>query len=599
VQRHTISLDELQLSGDAALRSSNFDDARRIALHVLGRYRASLWATRTLGFALANQGRGTEAFGQFRLVTSVDPLDAAAYQSMVTLAEQSSLDHELPQLRMLLEDHWSAAIGPLSAYPGTISISRLAVLQERSRMWPQAVDSLRRAVKMDDSRPDLYLLLARSLYMLRAFEEAESVVNALLLGAQDCLEANVIAAALARREGDAKLAEQALARAYACDPSGAIMSRLLPTSGLFGVTLRRNVEIMPPGQGDEAESGTLSGVAASYIPYVAPPAEFSAVPTTGVRSELPVAPHSHADSDEMDSDEEASAPETESMDTPLRSGDAVGLGAHSAPHTGGDWEPDAADVTEDEEQSLSLNVDNDVVFDATLGATATPSSTIFPDFEEWFQANVLDAVESMPQLGTGPMSPSAAVVAESPSIEQEESVVAGLTVSSQDVEDDISEGSDPGAPLANQSSEDEPAESPDVVVPEGDGVRRWTFPHLDPRKPHEPIRSKLADLAENVGRQPLNNGSRFELATELEREDPTQAVAQYAIIVASHDPRLVADVRQRLESLLSCGERVPGLQRLLGDVCMQQGSFERAIECYSLAYDELRSRQLTDRINKS
>ena len=57
----------------------------------------------------------------------------------------------------------------------------------------------------------------------------------------------------------------------------------------------------------------------------------------------------------------------------------------------------------------------------------------------------------------------------------------------------------------------------------------------------------------------------------------------------------MGDIRQRLEGLLESGAKIHGLQRLLGDVCMQQGGFERAIEAYSLAFDELRSRQITDR----
>jgi hypothetical protein len=127
------------------------------------------------------------------------------------------------------------------------------------------------------------------------------------------------------------------------------------------------------------------------------------------------------------------------------------------------------------------------------------------------------------------------------------------------------------------------------------GLRRWAVPSFERRRRDQPIRSKLADLAERVENEPLNNGSRFELAEELESADPAQAVAQYAIIVASRDPRLVTDVRQRLESLVSSGLRVHGLQRLVGDVCMQQGAFERAVEAYSLAFDELRSRQIVDR----
>ena len=63
-----------------------------------------------------------------------------------------------------------------------------------------------------------------------------------------------------------------------------------------------------------------------------------------------------------------------------------------------------------------------------------------------------------------------------------------------------------------------------------DKHRRWTMPSFESPAPEEPIRSKLADLAETVGQEPLNNGARYEMAIALESADPAQAVAQYAII---------------------------------------------------------------------
>src|SRR5579884_2030722 len=77
---------------------------------------------------------------------------------------------------------------------------------------------------------------------------------------------------------------------------------------------------------------------------------------------------------------------------------------------------------------------------------------------------------------------------------------------------------------------------------------------------------------------------------------PCLVVSRYGLIIESHDPRLVGPVREELERLLTSGVKVHGLQRLLGDAYMQQGAYERAIESYSLAFDELRSRQITEGI---
>jgi tetratricopeptide (TPR) repeat protein len=129
--------------------------------------------------------------------------------------------------------------------------------------------------------------------------------------------------------------------------------------------------------------------------------------------------------------------------------------------------------------------------------------------------------------------------------------------------------------------------------------RPWSVPEAHEPASFEPARSKLADMAEIVLREPLNNGARFALAQELEGAgEVEQAVIQYGVILTSRDPRLIEDVRTRLEWLLAGGAKIHGLQRLLGDAYMQLGLFERAIEAYSMAFDELRSRQITDKGRK-
>ena len=129
--------------------------------------------------------------------------------------------------------------------------------------------------------------------------------------------------------------------------------------------------------------------------------------------------------------------------------------------------------------------------------------------------------------------------------------------------------------------------------------RPWAMEGSYGSETFEPPRSKLADMAEVVVREPLNNGARYALARELENSgEHEQAVVQYSLIVTSRDPRLIEDVLARLESLVAGGAKIRGLQRLLGDSYMQLGSFERAIEAYSVAFDELRSRQITDKGRK-
>jgi len=630
----TVSLDELQSRADVALRLGQLDLVRKAALSVLGRYRSSLWATRTLAQVFALQGRAEESLAQYRLAISVDPLDGAVYQAMVNLRPPTQADKDLPRLQVLLDDHWSARLGPLRQLPDSISISRLAILQARSRMWAQAIDSLRRALQADDSRVDLGLLLARCLSMLRSFEQAEIAVNALLEVAPDCLEGNVIAASLARRRGAAEESRLLLERAYACDPSGLTISRLLTASGLGTVSPRRVAEVAMSAEVAELFRGRSDGApdadgsvalgheSAADQPVAIEPAERLATFEPMREIEIAAVP----DGLSTEATFKAIEPEPNlngslvEPDEPEVSGEPVGaetvaLSVPAGTRLDADEEGrpvGAAELSDPPEMAARLEPPGEL--DTTLPTEKFDGTSVrdrknFPDFEAWFKENVLDAVETErsdvvaaearkatdeayePEAGE-PIETREDQTLERVSLAPAEpwpsvSVTPGTAESTIEVTDDTRDDRNDARPQETERSEvgREPTDQP----------RRWTFPRFDQRRSEEPIRSKLADLAETVGREPLNNGSRFDLAQELENADPAQAVMQYAIIVGSRDPRLVSEVRDRLENLLATGGKIHGLQRLLGDVCMQQGTYERAIECYSLAFDELRSRQITDK----
>jgi tetratricopeptide (TPR) repeat protein len=766
----TIPLDQLQRSAEDAVRSRDAGHAWATALHVLNFYPRSVWAYRMLAQVLALQGRADEALRQYVLVVSAEPLDAEAYRTMVILASALDRKEDARRYRILAEDHHVGCSGDLSPMPAELSPTRMAILQERSGLTAQAIDSLRKAVASDSSRIDLYLLLARSLYRLRAFVDAQAVVNTILSASPDCLEANILAASLSARAGRGDDATAYRDLALGLDPTGRRLAQLAPALDMPPGLIRKAPEVsFPPRQyvpapqyapqahvGDaekpmpvfshavEQNSPTDEPVAAvqdedSHPVSEAPVTEETetAEPETAtatwdhdaavVRTDLesrPAAvpigaaaekPEARRDSAEIT---ETSAPQ-------------VSPAAGGTPHEpfltehGIETEPrppDEVDKLEEEALDQALVEEPSPAVEppttephaleeavtappgASEGSPTTPAEPMaaepFPDFEAWFQENVLDIVES--EMGPGPPSeetsgrlaqsseprvPSSEFGAQSsePASLDAAPKPAGAagevedghdaTSPTQDVEAQgpasVVESAEAASPAQPQplGAADLVLEQRDVsiVQPEGalisadtrsaasslerhevgvgpsppdsleklDGihprsgtvpaeldaestaqapareetfreaaesepsvehrtVRRWSVPSFERRRREEPIRSKLADLAETVEREPLNNGSRFDLARELEGADPAQAVAQYAIIVRSRDPRLVSDVRDRLELLIAGGVKVHGLQRLAGDVCMQQGAFERAIEAYSLAFDELRSRQITD-----
>jgi tetratricopeptide (TPR) repeat protein len=657
----SMSLNELETRAEQALWEGDLDQARIAALHALSHFPKSIVPNRVLADILAAQGRATEALAQYALVAAVDPLDHTVYQAMAELAAQLRQTQPAFRLRTLSDDHHSGAADPSDVIPVQISAGRLAILQERSGLLPQAIDGFIGAVAADDSRLDLYLLLARSLFNLRLFDQAEEVVVSILSAAPDCLEANVIAACLCRRSGRIEDYASFLDVAFSCDPSGKRIACLVSAEDTASMLNGRAIAVVPL-----IDLGPLGGTAA---PRAITPLYTQINREAAIRS---------------DAHEPIPSP------SPSASRDDEGSPESLAGGLTGTPSDVSESLTDGSEQSGTETPPNEPVASFSgreHGVASEQGSHLagqegeddinFPDFEAWFKENVLDAVE--PDVDTaeqavptsddeaeavapaawqetseqeepateGDAAANALEVADEPDIPpgdeaaayQDDTPIAAETAdiwtSSDELPSDallvesfpqtedappleVAEHAaempvdDEYDPVITVSSLDETAslnEAQDEAVqdkvseeeeePRPSVLRRWVMPKFDRQSQEEPVRSKLADLAETVGQQPLNNGTRYDLAIELETADPAQAVAQYAIIVESRDPRLVTDVRRRLEALMETGAKIHGLQRLLGDVCMQQGAFERAIDCYSLAFDELRARQITDKEKKA
>lgn len=277
----------------------------------------------------------------------------------------------------------------------------------------------------------------------------------------------------------------------------------------------------------------------------------------------------------------------------------------------------ASEPQPDESETVSPESVRETEPESTHQVTQTevaPLDQESADFEAWFQEHVLKPVE-MESMGEHQAPEPSVLASAHPDVDtvSEPEVVstADLRVWDSTPVENIHKGevdvADEGeissatwesveaVETMDHDTVNESGESASTIEEPERARRRWRLPGREWAKTTEPVRSRLADLAEIVEREPLNNGARFALARALEDADPNQAIGQYSLIVSSRDPRLIEDIRLRLEELLATGVRAHGLQRLLGDAYMQQGSFERAIESYSLAFDELRSRQITDR----
>lgn len=663
--------------------------------HVLRFFPKALRAHRLLAASLDCQDKPLAAFHTYLLVTSIDPLDGAAYDAMAQLAVKLRRPVEADFYTHLASDHHSGRDDPLQPLIETLSKSRLAILQERSGLTAQAADTLRELTKAGTNRLDLVLLLARTLYQLRSFEASEAVVVTLLASSPDLLEANLLGAALRFRQGRDDEGAHFLNAASEVDPTGRSLQRLLVTQDLEHQLARRpQAELperdwrsgVPPPKADEPSRAPAqalnprddedAGVFATRPKgghdgehRQGPLDEFDIPRTAGNVILAHQEPNADVDSRTASQDAREN-PGPTNAPTPAPANPAFNeyVASTQEEHPVDDVPlpaPQNASETNNGPVPLEIDTTEELTL-PTIGPSGDPASpdvdeTVaaseqaasqmdahFPDLEEWFQENVLDAVGVDEPALPSPSEPDA----EQPHIfyddvkQKNQAPAGGL-----DVLDDHSETKEDGGEVSESFWSEQkgvrgepsrskgqrevnsqevrashPAPAPVIPLPversaadgepsrdrgeatakvadsdAGDASedrgshRRWSLPGFDWKRQNQPVRSRLADLAEIVEREPLNNGARFELAKALESADSIQAVAQYGVLLESRDPRLVGQVREQLEGILAVGTKVHGLQRLLGDAYMQQGTFERAIEAYSLAFDELRSRQITDR----
>ncbi|GEM_PF-5283438 len=658
----TIALEQAYADISEAFAQHDTHRARALIDGILKRFPKDARATEMLGKVGERDGHAAEAISRYVVLTQVHPLRVEPYAALARLLSASHRHDLAGRYESIAADHQSGDGGLVSMIAGCeVRPSRVAILNERSGLVPQATDGLRAQVEKDHTRTDLYLLLARCLYRLRLWDECEATTALVLNASPDCLEANVLAAALCYRSKRKREASGYLAKAVAVDPSGRDVRRVEAARDLPDDLMKIEqpiLEVSSPEPAPAAATAPSTQPAETDAPIPssssdAPGEEASLVSsgnerqniepsTLPVMTDVPVAPvvppvvAERTETARREPESTTSEPSTAGGQPEAH---PVGPGTRPVPNETGSEEPSVTPL------------------DRPFGPLRPrgPTSFVWDVREPWPGSPTDHATEhlvappSLPEAYRGEHGwqerngePQAADVPTPRQIDSRET--AGMVKLSSSSSQPIDRESEPAQPARAAASGDEahaardtpyvPASeinepSPPSVVTEAQtattsvagkdddapvapedhsdeeshrqekrrSFRRWAMPGREPKTAPPSPKSPLPNLAETVGREPLNNGARFELAKALTTAGaPDQAVSQYGLIIESHDPRLVGPVREELERLLTSGVKVHGLQRLLGDAYMQQGAYERAIESYSLAFDELRSRQITEGI---
>jgi tetratricopeptide (TPR) repeat protein len=248
----TYTLREALSSAAAAANGGDLTRAESIARAVLDRFPRCLNAHRTIADVYYRQGRHEAAVGEYEIVAALEPFDFTAYSAMASIEMRRGHIADAEHNRDMAADHASGAFGGTGSI-GSLSPARLAILNERSRLYPQAIDQIGQILPSSRDRLDLYLVLARSLFFSRLWQPAEETILAILTSAPDCLQANILAAGLAFHNGNRDVARSHLNRAFAVDPVGDAI-RLMAAGYLPDDLLVYPSSTPKPAAGGEATS---------------------------------------------------------------------------------------------------------------------------------------------------------------------------------------------------------------------------------------------------------------------------------------------------------------------------------------------------------
>lgn len=226
---------ELETARNAIL-STDYVNAVEACRAALAKCPKHVEATTLLAEAYREMGLLEAAEDLLRRVLSADPENVLAHWALGLLLSDQGRDDEaiasltrarelapanpeiLGDLQHLVADRRSVA-KPTRAMLGRIYLTQ--------GLYRWAAEEFRAVAAADRRRLDVWVALARALWLNQEIEEATAVCEAILADSPDCVQALLILARARHQEGDKRAAEQLLARALEMDPAGAVAARLL------------------------------------------------------------------------------------------------------------------------------------------------------------------------------------------------------------------------------------------------------------------------------------------------------------------------------------------------------------------------------------
>ncbi|MHB1131463.1 MAG: tetratricopeptide repeat protein [Chloroflexota bacterium] len=219
-----------------AILSSAYPEAVAACRTALTKCPKHVEVTTLLAEAYREMGLLEQAEDLLRRVLSADPENVLAHWALGLLLSDreresdalASLNHArelapgnpeiLADLQNIAGDRRAAA-KPTRGMLGRIYLTQ--------GLYGRAAEEFRAVLAVDRLRLDVWVALARALWLGRESDEAAAVCEAILAESPDCVQALLLLARARHQDGQNQEAERLLARAVDMDPAGTIAARLL------------------------------------------------------------------------------------------------------------------------------------------------------------------------------------------------------------------------------------------------------------------------------------------------------------------------------------------------------------------------------------
>ena len=252
-----------------AVRAGDYDNAARLAGHVLGSFGRHAGARLVRALVAEANGETERALDDLSFVASADPADpqvraaqARAFRRAGDDARAREIAQQTVELVPTAPEVLESALDVLGVDPDALAPSPAVLARiHLNSNWPHLAErEARQALTDHPERVDIRLTLAEALWRQERLAECEEQCKVIFDQANDCVRAAVMLAHILSERGRTAEGQDLLERVGEIDPEFLEARRMLASLEVHRLVLPKPPELQPPAQLGE-----------DVTPHAAPP----------------------------------------------------------------------------------------------------------------------------------------------------------------------------------------------------------------------------------------------------------------------------------------------------------------------------------------